>query len=446
MQFGLFQQQTTTLIMTQQLRQAINLLQYSTTDLSAFIHEQALENPLIDLQDQASMQAGSESSYIGASAPRSGSTRKSEDEASPIDYALVDHKSLSEHLVSQAGEIALSEELERQLQYFIFSLREDGYFCRPFEEVCSDLAISTEEGEDVLRILQSFEPAGVGARSLSECLLLQLKHLSNKAPLAEIIVSRHMEDLASKKWKTLAAELDVTMSDIQDVYDLIQTLDPRPGTQYSGEPTNYLIPDLSITWKNGELFVQLIDDSLPPIRLNRDYEQLLHRSNQAEATEYAKQKYQQIQWLLKSIEQRQQTIKKVAEAIVRHQRNFFESKSGVLKPLTLKDIAEEIDMHESTVSRATTHKYAQTPRGLYELKAFFTSSVKNGFGESTSSQSIKELIKELIAGESKQKPLSDQKIVTWLESEKGITVSRRAIAKYRDELGIPSSSKRKRYE
>ncbi|MDV2684211.1 RNA polymerase factor sigma-54 [Alkalihalophilus lindianensis] len=446
MQFGLFQQQTTTLIMTQELRQAINLLQYSTTDLSAFIHEQALENPLMDLQDQASIQTGSESSYIEGSISKTKSYQKSEDEASPIDYALIDQVSLSEHLISQAGEIALSKEREKQLHYFIFSLREDGYFCRSFTEVCNDLMISEEEGEDVLRILQSFDPAGVGARSLQECLYLQLKRLSNKAPLAEMIVMHHMEDLASKKWKALAAELDVTLADIQDVNDLIQTLDPRPGTQFSGEPTNYLIPDLSITWKDSELVVQLIDDSLPPIRLNRDYEKLLKQPNQAEASEYAKQKYQQIQWLLKSIEQRQQTIKKVAEAIVRHQRAFFESKNGVLKPLTLKDIAEEIEMHESTVSRATTHKYAQTPRGLYELKAFFTSSVKNGFGESTSSQSIKELIKELVANESKAKPLSDQKIVTWLESEKGITVSRRAIAKYRDELGIPSSAKRKRYE
>ncbi|WP_100373988.1 RNA polymerase factor sigma-54 [Bacillus sp. FJAT-45037] len=445
MQFGLFQQQTTTLVMTQELRQAIHLLQYSTADLSAFIHEQALENPLIDLQDQASMQVRSESSYIGTGTERTRTYQKGDD-ASPIDYALVDQKSLSEYLIEQAGELSLTGEREKQLQYFIFSLRDDGYFCRPFEEVCADLLLGTEEGEQVLRVLQSFEPAGVGARSLQECLLLQLKRLVNKAPLAEVVVTDHMELLASKKWKQLASQLDVMIEDIQDVYDLIQTLDPRPGTQFSGEPTNYLIPDLSITYRGGELVVQLIDDSLPPIRLNRDYERLLHQSNQAEATEYAKQKYQQIQWLLKSIEQRQQTIKKVAEAIVCHQRDFFESKSGVLKPLTLKDIAVEIEMHESTVSRATTHKYAQTPRGLFELKAFFTSSVKNGFGESTSSQSIKELLKQLIAGESKAKPLSDQKIVTWMENEKGITVSRRAIAKYRDELGIPSSTKRKRYE
>ncbi|TWI60018.1 RNA polymerase factor sigma-54 [Halalkalibacter nanhaiisediminis] len=448
MEFGLFQQQSTSLIMTQELRQAIHLLQFSATDLSTFIHEQALENPLLDVQEPPkAVELGKRErielhSYTSISYSQS----DQEERQSPIDYALVDRISLNDHLLQQLQEISLSRSEREKVTYFIYSLRDDGYLSRSLEDVCDDLTISRFEGEEILHILQRLEPAGVGARNLQECLLLQLQRLETRHPLAEQVVMLYMDDLAKRKWRDISTELGVTLQDIQEVNDLIQTLDPRPGTQFGVEPIQFVTPELRIIADGSELFVQLVDDIIPTIRLNRHYEQLLRNEREVEATHYAKQKAQQVQWLIRSIAQRKQTIIKVGEAIARHQREYFLTKNGVLKPLTLKEVAEEIGVHESTVSRATTNKYAETPRGLLELKSLFSSSVRNDIGETTSSQTIKDWMKELIARENKQKPLSDAKIVKSLQEEKGIVVSRRAIAKYRDELGIPSSSKRKRFE
>ena len=281
---------------------------------------------------------------------------------------------------------------------------------------------------------------------MQECLLLQLERLENRNFLAEQIITHYMEPFAKRKWKNISLDLKVTLAEIQEVKDLIQTLDPRPGTQFISEPVQFVKPELRIVPYEGDLLVHIEDDLIPNVGLNHHYEQLLQQEGDSESTQYAKQKVQQVQWLVKTIQQRKQTILKVAEAIARHQKEYFLNKTGVLKPLTLREIADEIEVHESTVSRATSNKYADTPRGVIELKSLFTSSLQNESGDTTSSQSIKNWMKELIATENKQKPLSDAKIATWLQTEKQTNVSRRAIAKYRDELGIPASSKRKRYE
>jgi RNA polymerase sigma-54 factor len=438
LQFGLFQQQTTSLVMTQELRQAIHLLQFSAVELSNFINEQALDNPLIEVKERQKTEEDYSYSTF---------TRANEgDHASPIDYAHIDRTSLSDYLLIQVQELKLTENQKKDFTYFIYSLREDGYLARPLEEICEELAIDLEEGEELLFTLQSFDPAGVGARDLQECLLLQLERLEKRNFLAEQVIANYMEAFAKRKWKDISVELNVSLAEIQEVNDLIQTLDPRPGTQYMSEPVQFVKPEIRIVPFEGDLLVHVEDDLIPNVGLNHHYEELLRQEGGQEATHYAKQKIQQVQWLMKSIQQRKQTIVKVGEAIARHQKEYFLNKNGVLKPLTLKEIADEIEVHESTVSRATTNKYADTPRGVIELKSLFSSSVQNGCGESTSSRSIKDWIKEIIAGEDKRKPLSDAKIVTMLKNEKDTTVSRRAIAKYRDELGIPSSSKRKRFE
>ncbi|WP_227937321.1 RNA polymerase factor sigma-54 [Alkalihalobacillus deserti] len=437
MQFGLYQQQTTSLVMTQELRQAIHLLQFSAVELANFINDQALDNPLLDVKERPKMEEYSYSTFTHAS---------KEDHPSPIDYALVTRANLSDHLLLQIQELRLTDKQKKDFTYLVYSLREDGYLARPLEELCEELCIDIEEGEDLLFTLQSFEPAGVGARDLQECLLLQLERLEKRNFLAEQVLTHYMEPFAKRKWKEISLELSVSLAEIQEVNDLIQTLDPRPGTQYMSEPVQFVRPELRIVPYEGDLLVHLEDDIIPNVGLNRHYEELLKNEADNEASQYAKQKIQQVQWLMKSIQQRKQTIVKVGEAIARHQKEYFLNKNGALKPLTLKEIADEIEVHESTVSRATTNKYADTPRGVIELKSLFSSSVQNGLGESTSSRSIKEWMKELIASENKQKPLSDAKIVNWLQQEKDTTVSRRAIAKYRDELGIPSSSKRKRFE
>nr|WP_275980365.1 RNA polymerase factor sigma-54 [Halalkalibacter alkaliphilus] len=431
----MFQQQTQSLVMTQELRQAIHLLQYSATELSTFIQEQALENPLIEVKESQKLEETSYSSFRNVS----------EDQTSPIDYAHIDRTSLSDFLLNQLQDLRVSKKDRKNITYFIYSLREDGYLSRPFEEICEELQISQREGENLLETLQHFDPAGVGARNLQECLLLQLQRMDDPHYIAEQIVMFHMEAFATRKWKEISQQLNIQLAEVQEVNDLIKKLDPRPGTQYMSEPVQFVQPEIRIVPYEGDLLVHIEDDLIPSVGLNHHYEELLRSADDDEASQYAKQKIQQVQWLMKSIQQRKQTIVKVGEAIARHQKDYFLKKDGVLKPLTLKEIADEIEVHESTVSRATTNKYADTPRGIIELKSLFTSAVQNGLGESTSSRSIKEWMKELIAAENKQKPLSDAKIVSWLQSEKGTTVSRRAIAKYRDELGIPSSSKRKRY-
>ncbi len=445
MEFGLIQQQSTSLIMTQELRQAIHLLQLSATDLSAYIYEQALENPLLDVKEQKEQEiTKGESIDLYISSPTAHSQK--EEHTSPIDYAYIERVSLSDYLLQQVQELRLSSKKRHALTYFIYSLRDDGYLSRSLEDLCEDLMIPINEGEEIITDLQQLEPAGVGARNLQECLLLQLERLPTRSLLAEQIVTRYMEQFASRKWKEIAIELGVALREIQAVYDLLQTLDPRPGTQFAVEPIQFITPELKIVAEEGTLFVVLIDHMIPSISLNRHYEKLLRNQKESGASEYARQMGQQVQWLIRSIEQRKNTIVKVGEAIARHQADYFLNKNGVLKPLTLKEVAEEIGVHESTVSRATMNKYAETPRGLLELKTLFSSAVQTDFGEPTSSQSIKEYMKELIEKENKQKPLSDAKIVALLKAEKDIVISRRAIAKYRDELGIPSSTNRKRFE
>ncbi|GAE33118.1 RNA polymerase factor sigma-54 [Halalkalibacter akibai] len=438
MQFGLYQQQTTSLVMTQELRQAIHLLQYSAVELVNYLNEQSLDNPLLDVKES---KKNEDYSFLT-------SNRRTQQESQPsiIDYAHINRKTLNDHLLAQVQELKLSKKQKKEMNYLIYSLREDGYLARPLSEVCEELQLDLEEGEELLFTLQSFEPAGVGARDLQECLLLQLERLENRNFLAEQIITHYMEPFAKRKWKNISLVLKVTLAEIQEVKDLIQTLDPRPGTQFISEPVQFVKPELRIVPYEGDLLVHIEDDLIPNVGLNHHYEQLLQQEGDSESTQYAKQKVQQVQWLVKTIQQRKQTILKVAEAIARHQKEYFLNKTGVLKPLTLREIADEIEVHESTVSRATSNKYADTPRGVIELKSLFTSSLQNESGDTTSSQSIKNWMKELIATENKQKPLSDAKIATWLQTEKQTNVSRRAIAKYRDELGIPASSKRKRYE
>ncbi|WP_059103328.1 RNA polymerase factor sigma-54 [Shouchella shacheensis] len=444
MEVGLFQQQTTSLVMTQELRQAIHLLQYSSTDVAAYIEEQALENPLLEVKERKSPLTRLRESHIGR---QQGSRLTSDEKHTALENTSAVKESLTDVLVAQLTDITGNKTDTAHLTYLIGSLREDGYLERPLADVCEERGLTIAEGERLLALLQTLDPAGVGARTLGECLLLQLKRKPWRNWLAEQIVMLHMEELALRRWKDLAAKYDVDISEIQLIYDDIQLLDPRPGSRYSNEPTLFVEPDLSISCKeDGSLAVTIFDDVLPAIELNTMYEQIL-KSSDREASAYAKQKSQQVEWLKRSLAQRQQTISQVAEVLVGYQYEFLASKNGLLKPLTLREVAEEIGVHESTVSRATANKFAQTPRGLIELKSFFSSAISGKAGwASASSQTVKGWLKGLIEAENKAKPLSDQKLMALLEKEKGLSLSRRVIAKYRDELGILSSAKRKRYE
>ncbi|WP_078392186.1 RNA polymerase factor sigma-54 [Shouchella patagoniensis] len=436
MEIGLYQKQTTNLVMTQELRQAIYLLQYSTMDVCSYLEEQALENPLLELREPARQ----ENDEMSRFAP----SMSSDEKHAALENLSTEVYSLNQHLRSQlVGISGLSQTTLQHLHYLIDSLRDDGYLSDSIERISTRLGIGHEAGERLLHLLQALEPAGVGARCLGECIALQLKKHSNVHPLAAEMALTEIGALAERKWKQLAKKFDISIQEIQLIYDQIKQMDPKPGLAFYQEPTVYAAPDVYITGHSNEVVVYLNSDVLPSIRIQEEYKRLLEEHD--ETKQYAKQKGQHVDWLKKSLEQRQQTILRVTEVLANVQRDYLFSQNGTLKPLTLFDIAQELDIHESTVSRATAHKYAQTPKGLIELKTLFTANISKTNGALTN-QSVKAWLKELINAEDKQKPLSDQKLVERLKEDKQISLSRRVIAKYRDELGILSSAKRKRYD
>lgn len=438
MELGLFQQQTMKLVMTQELRQAITILQYSRQELTQFIREQAMENPLIDLQ---------EPSFEGVErfSPSYGNvpSQKTED-YNPFDFIKADQGGMVEDLLEQARYLNVDETTYKRLTYLIWLLDDDGYLpTNIVDETAEELRLPKEEIERVLSFLQQLEPPGIGARDLKECLLLQIHRIDPDDRLAKKLVTHYLPLLAERKWERLAEELSVSREEVRDAAELIRGLQPKPGSVYHREPLHIMQPDLTIEKVEGRYRVILHDDFLPTIRPNRQYDALLTKTASHEASQYIREKYKQMTWLMKSIEQRRATLINVTEMIARRQTSFLEKGPHHLAPLTLREVADELDIHESTVSRAVRGKSVQTPVGLYELRSFFTSKVNTADGEGTSSTSVKLVIKELIEKEDPKKPLSDQKIATVLKEQHDIAVSRRTVAKYRDQLNIPSSTKRK---
>ncbi|MCM3412739.1 RNA polymerase factor sigma-54 [Metabacillus litoralis] len=440
MSAGLFQQQVTSLTMTQGLAQAISLLQFSTVELTDFIQERSLENPLLEMEDHDSKDI-----FVDRDFKRNTTIRYEEQDKqlSPLDFFTGEGESLQEHLIRQISLLNLSEHMKKQVRYFIYHVNENGYFTEDVEELCLDLKITSTEGEQLLSLLQSLDPVGVGARNLQECLLLQIKRSPEKNELAEMIVAEYLEDFAKKRWKIISNKLSISLEEIQKVHDVIQQLQPRPGSSFSHDAPEYIAADVSVIEVDGELVVSVNDELIPKIQFQEQYKSLL---KDKEINSYVKEKYQELQWLIKSVNHRQLTLYRVAKAIVEKQRDFFYKGSEALRPLSLKDIAEDLEVHESTVSRITSNKYMETPQGIFELKHFFTHSLyTSSTASSTTASHIKKVMKQVIDQENKLKPLSDQKIVHILAEEHSIELSRRVIAKYRDELNIPSSSKRKRF-
>ncbi|WP_096436931.1 RNA polymerase factor sigma-54 [Alteribacter populi] len=447
MDLGLYQQQTMKLVMTNELRQAITILQYSVLDLNHYLHEQQLENPLIELKEnRAQEELVRDNMNLQTPYYDSRNRQDHDDDYSVIDNVSEQEEGLQDFLLAQIRFLEISDQLRRSVVYLALSIDKNGYLPFSLDKLAEELQEPIEEAAKALNVLQSLEPAGIGATSIKECLLLQLRQLENRDLLAERVVENNLDLIAKKQYQKIAKLEQVDVFDIQSVSDLIQTLNPRPGAVFHDEPAEYVTPDVTVKEIDGEYKVMLNEQHLPKVSLNRGYERMLQEKND-EVDEYLKQKYEQLQWIIKSIVQRQETLKKVTEAIVEHQEAFFEHGPGYLQPLTLKQIAESVDVHESTVSRATTKKYVQTSRGVFELKYFFTSMVggnSNG-GDGASSEKVKIYMKRLVDQESKRKPLSDQKLADLLKAEYDLHVSRRTVAKYRDEMHIPSSSQRKRF-
>jgi RNA polymerase sigma-54 factor len=432
MKHVLQQKQQLTTLMTVELRQAIELLQYSTFELEQYIRQQELENPLIELKEKEP-----ENSYEDKLNYRSHTAGGSE-EMLEVQITNIDMRG---ELLETVKFMYSDEPTQLLLKYLINNLDDNGYLRLHDNVIKYHSKFNEDDIERGIRLLQHIGPVGIGARSLKECLLLQINFLTPTNRLAESLVAEHLELIADRKWKVIASRMKITMAEVKELYEFIQTLNPWPCSFISDSSIEYWVPDIIVEWKDKELIFHLNDGVLPTIQLNSQYSQLLHSKDKKSS--YINEQYKSYQWLLSSIEQRRNTIVKIMKVLLERQKSFLKNETSSLKPLTLKEVAEEINMHESTVSRATTNKVIQTPFGSFDLRTLFTSKLETIDGNCISQANVKALLQSYIADENKFKPHSDQKIAEYFNSEKGITISRRTISKYREELRIPPSSKRK---
>lgn len=433
---GLSQQQTLKLSMTQELSQAIALLQYSSIELVDFLENKTLENPLLQIKN---------STEILQRKKKRNDVSKA-NEKSWIDQISDQRYSLADHIMPQILDMKTSALNQKILTHYIHHLDDNGYFTGDLEEVADRLQISGSIAEECLHMLQKLEPAGIGARNLQECLLIQIQRQNEPKKLAEEIIAKHFSLFAEKKWKALAKMISKDVKEIQQVFDYILTLNPKPGAAYHYEKAPYVIPDVMVVQEGDQFMVQLFDNVLPRIQLNKEYIANFSNHLDKSVNNFLREKQQDYQWIVRSLEQRQRTIVNVTEKIVEKQHDYFAKGPKFLKPMTMKEISEELGIHESTVSRTVREKYVQTPFGTVELKSFFTSAIDSVSSEALSSSKVKLAIEKLVKEENKQKPLSDLDMVEVLKQKEGIVVSRRTVAKYREQMGIPSSSKRKRYD
>jgi RNA polymerase sigma-54 factor len=440
MEMGLYQQQSMNLVMTTELRQAIAILQVPNYELTSYLQEQALENPLIEISEPKGM-----FTTLKKSVRKKGISGSSADKQQSYDHLIIEQETLYDFLYKQSILFPLQEQNRKIFNFLLLSLNENGYLTVSAEETAARFSIKIERCEELIKLLQKLEPAGIGARSLRECLLIQLRCQKLENTLSYIIVDQHLELLAERKIKVLSALLNVQPQQIEEAADFLQTLDPRPGAAFSpADKQSYLYPDVSVTEENGRFHISINEQYTPDIKLNDSYASLLHDKNST--SKFIDESFQKFNWLKKALEQRKETLLKITAEIVRVQEKYFYTFNKTdLIPLTLKDVADEIGVHESTVSRAVKNKVLQTSKGAVELKSFFSAKILMQDGGSASATSAKSEIKKLVESEDKLKPLSDQVLASLLEQNSGMSISRRTVAKYREELKIPSSAKRKRY-
>ena len=458
------------LVMTPQLQQAIKLLQLSRIELLETVQQELLENPLLEethpeeapthieetrpasdtdtdgYSDDVARNADWED-YLGefASTSRQTTTREMElpEEMTSYEARFSIKPSLEGHLMWQLRLSRLTEEHMDIGEVIIGNLTSSGYLHTDVEELAELCSCSPEEVMDVLRIVQRFDPVGVAARTPQECLMIQLEVLKyDRDTILVGLVRDHLEDLEAKRYKPLLRKFQLTLEDLREYLDIIQALDPMPGASYGESEPTYVSPDVFVYFYDNEFVVVQNEDGLPQLQLSSLYNDSLTMKTSAEK-EYFQDKLRSASWLIKSLYQRQKTLYKVVESIVKYQRKFFEEGVSRLKPLILKDIADDIGMHESTVSRITSNKYVATPHGVFELKFFFNSALALDDGSEVGSESVKALIKKLIGEEDPKSPLSDERLGDILKDTLKVNIARRTVAKYRTALNIPSSSKRR---
>lgn len=440
--------QTQKLSMTPELQQAIKLLQFNSIELNNYIEEQMQENPLLEVEKKEEKEEDSEidwEEYIEKNDNKSYTNQYDPNKEEMRFENFVSYtQSLHEYLLEQLGMVRIDNELKTMAEYIIGSLDDNGYLKINLDRLSSQENLNIESLDEALEVVQGLDPAGVGASDLKECLLLQVK--KDEEELVEKIIKDHLEDLGLNRVKKIAKSLDTSIEEIQESIDYIKTLEPKPGRSFNSnslESVKYITPDAIIELVDGEYRITVTEEAGPKLHINNFYKSMIKGSKDETAKEFLTDRLNSAAWIIKSIQQRRDTIKKVVTSILKFQKDFFEEGDQALKPLTLQEVADDIEMHESTISRTTNGKYVQTPQGVFELKYFFTTGL-NASGGDKSTTSIKSIIEELVSEEDETKPYSDQKISDQLK-EKGIKISRRTVAKYRDELGIPSSTRRKRY-
>ena len=475
---------TQQLIMTPQLQQAIKLLQLSRLELVDTINQEMEENPLLEeaapdddqeisinqdteemtITDREEIRGNERTEeltgegdgreefdwggYLEDYGPMGVTYDRPDGDATSWDNMLAALPSLTDHLMWQ---LKLSRFTEREMhlgEQIIGNLDQNGYLVATVAEIAEQNQAETTEVEATLKKIQEFDPLGIAARDLKECLLIQAHLLGVFTPLMEAIIRDHMKDLELKNYNQIARKLRVPLPEILHAVQLIGQMDPKPGRIYSEEKTQPIVPDVYVFKSGDDYKIVLNDDGLPRLRISNFYREIMGgssgKANYETGKKYIREKVQSATWLIKSIQQRQKTIYRVAESIVRQQKDFFNGGMNYLKPLVLRNIADDVEMHESTISRVVTNKYMQTPRGIYELKYFFSSGIHKTGGDTIASKSVKEDIRRIISEENARKPLSDSEIVDLLNKEK-ITIARRTVAKYREMMGILPSSRRKKF-
>ncbi|MBU0735659.1 MAG: RNA polymerase factor sigma-54 [Proteobacteria bacterium] len=462
------------LVMTPQLQQAIKLLQLSRLELLETISQEIDENPLLDElttgeveqdegEDEREATSGQEppelpevkveerirddvdwEAYITEYNTGWAETRYEERDTPTFENITDTKTNLSTHLIWQLNMSNVDEKQKEIGVHIIGNLDEDGYLDIPLEEISQATGHPFEKVLETLQLIQNFDPVGVAARDLQECLLIQTRFLNLGGTIVEKMILDHLKALEEKKYDKIASSLSLPIQDVISAVSLIQGLDPRPGRVYSNDETIYITPDIYVLKVGDDYEIVQNEDGLPKLRINGYYKRILqNKSPLSEDTKaYIQEKLRSAAWLIKSIHQRQRTLFRVTESIVRFQREFLDKGITHLKPLVLRNVAEDIEMHESTVSRVTTNKYVYTPQGLFELKFFFNSSISRLDGEALASESVKEQIRKVIKNEDKAKPYSDKEIEKMMK-RLNINIARRTVAKYRESMGILPSRKRK---
>jgi RNA polymerase sigma-54 factor len=467
------------LVITPQLQQAIRLLQLTRLELVDMISQEMKENPLLEEAEEGKELAESEAPVTGLEetdispepehtpevkgngegadefdwenylensnlTPFQKSTADGEERPS-FENFLTKRTTLTDHLQWQLQLSHFTDEEHEAGTWIIGNLDEDGYLKISLEDICSETGLPMDVVERILRKIQLFDPVGVGARDLKECLLIQLEQMNPREALAEKIVSEHLSLLKNRNYPAIAKRMGVSLDRVNRAASVISKLDPKPGKAFGGELIQEIIPDVYVYKVEGDYVISLNDEGIPRLKINSLYRNILNgsRSTMEGDRKYIQEKLRSALWLIRSIHQRQRTIYKVSKSIVKFQREFLDKGIQYLKPLVLRDVAEDIQMHESTISRVTHNKYAHTPQGIYELKFFFNAGITSTQGETMASESVKNLVREIIAKEDPRKPYSDEKLVEILQGM-NIHIARRTVSKYREMMKILSSNERRR--